>query len=144
MKVLSATSQADWRILELKRKQEDKEQDEYTYKTFNKILDRIVDVTNKKDSGRIISLLSKQIKEVLKQLGLEGIESSRKQGKLVTFLSLMAEDEIFKRENAVSDITFRAEALRKYLDRFTLDEDCKRRFYTEVYKELKLSIFLTE
>ena len=144
MKVLSATSQADWRILELKRKQEDKEQDEYTYKTFNKILDRIVDVTNKKDSGRIISLLSKQIKGVLKQLGLEGIESSRKQGKLVTFLSLMAEDEIFKRENAVSDITFRAEALRKYLDRFTLDEDCKRRFYTEVYKELKLSIFLTE
>jgi hypothetical protein len=56
----------------------------------------------------------------------------------------MAEDEIFKRENAVSDITFRAEALRKYLDRFTLDEDCKRRFYIEVYKELKLSIFLTE
>lgn len=144
MKVLSATSQADWRILELKRKQEDKEQDEYTYKTFNMILDRIVDVTKKKDSGRIISLLSKQIKEVLKQLGLEGIESCRKQGKLVTFLSLMAEDEIFKRENAVSDITFRAEALRKYLDRFTLDEDCKRRFYIEVYKELKLSIFLTE
>jgi hypothetical protein len=30
------------------------------------ILDRIVDVTKKKDSGRIISLLSKQIKEVLK------------------------------------------------------------------------------
>jgi len=44
-------------------------------------------------------------------------------------MRIVAENEVIKRETAVQEITYRAEALRNYFDKLTLDEECKRRFY---------------
>jgi len=87
---------------------------------------------------------------VLKKLNLEEINNKlvvskmSAEEKLMSFMKLLSTKEIEYRENEIDSITFRAEALRKFYDKFSEEQECKRLHYVKIYKDLKLSIFLSD
>lgn len=56
----------------------------------------------------------------------------------------MARDEILKREEVVTELQVEAEALKLYMKKSEVRSNMTRQFFINVYKEVKVSLFLSE